>query len=193
MQVDQAMSQAQIFQTGRPDQEFQRRRISMLSSRIASHRKIQHFLSIRNLQILQNFVMSKRNPSCQLTSRTSSRTLHAPPDIQRPSKSSGKGNLAAAVLSSHTTPGSNSPFKKDSKVLPEKKPHLLDSTASLRSASLWKQAYSQLSNDKKYKDIFMKYETILMESSPVSNSETSFPKQMETTVRFQINKMKQKQ
>lgn len=114
------------------------------------------------------------------------------------SKLPGKGVLAAPLLPSNAFTGSNSPwnspYKKIADAKQVKKPRLLDPTISMRSADLWEKAYFQLSTDEKHKDLFVKYEAILEENFPPSNSEiVSFPKNMEAMVQFQINKMKQKQ
>jgi hypothetical protein len=63
----------------------------------------------------------------------------------------------------------------------------------MQSADLWEKAYTQLSQNPKHKDLLVKYEAILEESSPPQVSSDSFPRKMETSVQRQVDVMKKKQ
>ena len=103
--------------------------------------------------------------------------------------------LAAPVDTSRSAANSNSPYRKEDENKTSPVPRLLDPKACMQSADLWEKAYTQLSQDKKHKDLLTKYEAILEESSPALNPETqdSFPKKMQASVQRQVNVMKRRQ
>jgi hypothetical protein len=120
--------------------------------------------------------------SSSVPAKTPSGSMKAP-------KPYGADDLSAPVLMTSKTAKSNSPYRKEEAVA---LPRLLDPTASMQSADLWEKAYTQLSQDPKHKDLLIKYEAILEESSPSATSE-SFPEKMEASVQKQIDVMKKKQ
>ncbi|TVY34358.1 Vegetative incompatibility protein HET-E-1 [Lachnellula subtilissima] len=103
--------------------------------------------------------------------------------------------LAAPVDTSRSAADSNSPYRKEDENNTPPVPRLLDPEACMQSADLWEKAYTQLSQDKKHKDLLTKYEAILEESSPAPSPKPgdSFPKKMQAAVQRQVDVMKRKQ
>ncbi|KAN0120216.1 hypothetical protein V8E51_002424 [Hyaloscypha variabilis] len=78
---------------------------------------------------------------------------------------------------------------KDEEVMPR----ILDPKESMYSAGLWEKTYTQMSDNEKYKELFIQYKAILDENSPSKAKKASFPQKMEANVQKQISVMKQKQ
>lgn len=99
---------------------------------------------------------------------------------------------APAVDTRKTAKGSSRTQKAEFKD-EEDVPRILDPKVSMYSAGLWEKTYTQMSNNEKHKELFIKYEAILDENSPSNAKNESFPQKMEANVQKQISIMKQKQ
>jgi hypothetical protein len=113
-----------------------------------------------------------------------------PPGSVKAPKPYGAGNLSAPVVLTSKTAKSTSPYRNEKAAAVSR---LLDPTASMQSADLWEKAYTQLSQNPKHKDLLVRYEAILEESSPPQASNNSFPEKMEASVQRQVDVMKKKQ
>jgi hypothetical protein len=119
--------------------------------------------------------------------------LQAPPKKQEDAIAAGFGVLNAPAVDTRKTAKGTSRTKQAEFKDEEKVPMLLDPKVSMYNAGLWEKAYSQLSENEKYKDLFIKYEVIIEEATPNKAWDASFPKKMEASVEGQIKVMKQKQ
>lgn len=99
---------------------------------------------------------------------------------------------APAVDTRKTAKGSSRTQKAEFKD-EEAVPRILDPKVSMCSAGFWEKAYTQMSDNEKHKELFIKYEAILDENFPSKADNASFPQKMEANVQKQISVMKQKQ
>ena len=111
--------------------------------------------------------------------------------LQAPAKK--KEDLSALAVDTRKTAKGSSRTQKAEFKDNEAVPLILDPKVSMYNAGLWEKTYTQVSNNEKHKELFIKYEALLDENSPSKAKNASFPQKMEENVQKQISVMKQKQ